>query len=70
MKSIHDRMPSDTSPECYRRWLDPAEVDAASLLPLLAPYTAEEMDARPVSKVVNNPRNDSPECIKGITEPG
>jgi putative SOS response-associated peptidase YedK len=31
---------------------------------LLRPHPAEDMDCYRVSKLVNNARNDSPECIK------
>ena len=68
MKEIHDRMPVIIRPEDYRTWLDPAERDAAELEPLLTPYPAEEMEASPVSRLVNNPRNESPECIASPAE--
>ncbi len=34
---------------------------------MLKPYLAEEMEAYPVSTVVNNPRNESADCIKAIS---
>jgi putative SOS response-associated peptidase YedK len=37
--------------------------DAAELAPLLRPYPANAMRAYPVATLVNNPRNDVPECL-------
>ena len=33
---------------------------------MLRPYPAEEMEAFPVSTVVNNPRNESRECVEAV----
>lgn len=60
---IHNRMPVILPPAAYADWLDPAERDPAGLQSLLQPYPAEAMTAHPVSRAVNNPRNDTPECI-------
>ena len=68
MASIHDRMPVILKPEDYQRWLHPGEQDAADLTDLLKPYPAQEMEARPVSRTVNNPKNDSPDCIESMTD--
>jgi putative SOS response-associated peptidase YedK len=35
-------------------------------MPLLKPYPAEEMAAHPVSTLVNNPANDSPQLIAAL----
>ena len=35
---------------------------------MLKPYSAEEMTATPVSRLVNSPRNETPDCIKSVTE--
>ena len=66
MKSIHQRMPVILPREAESVWLDRTIEDPAALLPLLAPYPAEEMDAYAVSTFVNSPRNDSPECVKPL----
>lgn len=63
MQEIHNRMPVILPAEAYSLWLDPGQPDPASLQALLQPYPAGEMQARPVSYQVNNPANDSPECI-------
>ena len=69
VKSIHDRMPVILTPEAMRKWLDPAELPPDELLKLLNPYPAEEMEATPVSRAVNNARTDSKECIEAISDP-
>jgi putative SOS response-associated peptidase YedK len=62
IRQFHHRMPVILIPEQYDLWLDVRVQDANRLLPLLAPYPAEEMSAYPVSPLVNNPANDSPTC--------
>ena len=63
LERIHDRMPVILEEEEYDLWLNPAEQAPAELNHLLKPYAAEEMTAYPVSRLVNQPKNDSPECI-------
>jgi putative SOS response-associated peptidase YedK len=63
MANIHNRMPVILPRRAYGRWLDPDEQGPGQLDDLLVPYPAEEMTAYPVSTVVNNPRNESPDCI-------
>jgi putative SOS response-associated peptidase YedK len=63
VKPAHNRMPVILKPEYFRQWLDPAEQDPAELTPLLRPYSAEEMEATPVSDYVNNARHEGPECL-------
>ena len=62
---IHDRMPVILTPEDEALWLNPAVTDTASLLPLLAPYSAALMDAYAVSRAVNTPTVDD----AGLIEP-
>jgi putative SOS response-associated peptidase YedK len=61
---IHPRMPVIIAPGDYGRWMDPANEKPGTLEPLLRPYPAGEMEAHPVSRHVNNPRNDDPACIE------
>ena len=60
---LHDRMPVILRREDCRTWLDPA-TPPTTLHTLLAPCPAEWLFATPVSRAVNNPRNDSPACIE------
>jgi putative SOS response-associated peptidase YedK len=59
----HDRMPVIVHPADYARWLDPA-APPDGLRPLLAPYPAGAMEAAAANPLVNNPRNDSPDCLR------
>ena len=66
MEGIHDRMPVILPSEDYDLWLDPDFHGQGKLLEMLMPYPAEEMKAFPVSTVVNNPRNESRECVEAV----
>lgn len=59
MKSIHSRMPVILKPEDEKTWL--ASKDSAEIFSMLKPYASEEMDAFPVSKLVNSPKNEGRE---------
>lgn len=61
--SIHDRMPAILLPEAYESWLDPSIKDEQFLSRWLAPYPAQAMTARPVSRLVNDPRHDSADIL-------
>lgn len=63
MRPLHHRMPVILEPTVYDLWLDPAVQNADALQSLLQPYPSEELTAYPVSPRVNNPANDTPECI-------
>ena len=76
VRPIHDRMPVILSAAGCAAWLDPAIEDPRQLMPLLAPYPSDEMEAQPVGDFVNSPAHDSPRCIEpalqksNITLPG
>ena len=63
---LHDRMPVILTPEAYDLWLDPTVDDARRLVKLLEPYDAEQIEFSPVSKMVNRPSNDTPQCVVPI----
>ena len=63
MRPIHERMPVILRRQDYARWLSPAEQDPQLLLPLLIPCDSDEMEAYPVSRKVNNPSFDGPNCV-------
>ena len=63
MATIHDRMPAILTPNAREMWLDPSLHDEQALTSLLVPYTANQMTARPVSRLVNNPRNEGAALI-------
>jgi putative SOS response-associated peptidase YedK len=63
MASIHNRMPVILQPDTYSQWLDSAPQSPNRLQNLLVPYPAGEMEAFPVSTLVNSPGNDRAECV-------
>lgn len=64
---IHNRMPAILTREQEAVWLDPTLRNPADVLPLLQPYSAERMEAYPVSRRVNAPVANDPECIQPLT---
>ncbi|MBN1199907.1 MAG: SOS response-associated peptidase [Bacteroidales bacterium] len=64
MSPIHNRMPAILLQEDEKRWLE--ETSETALLELLKPYPADQMKAFPVSKMVNSPKNDTPEVALPI----
>lgn len=66
MADIHNRMPVILKREDEEPWLDQEIKDSKDLLPMLAPYPAEEMEAYEVSRLVNSPANNSPECVEPV----
>lgn len=65
---IHNRMPVILPSEAIGEWLDPGERKPEELNRFLQPYPANEMIAFPVSRLVNSPQNESPECIAPLAE--
>jgi putative SOS response-associated peptidase YedK len=63
MESIHDRMPVILSPDASEQWLETSLHDEHELSSLLVPYPAEEMTARAISRLVNDPRREGAELI-------
>ena len=61
---IHKRMPVILPPEDYDMWLDPDFEEKEALTSLLRPYPSEVMEAYPVSRRVNSPSNNAPDCIE------
>ncbi|MDH3446218.1 MAG: hypothetical protein OEN50_20025 [Deltaproteobacteria bacterium] len=48
------------------KWLAVDDEEIANALGLLKPYPPDKMEGYDVSTIVNNPRNDSPECIEPV----
>ena len=63
MKPIHHRMPVILASKDFADWLNPSLQAVERVNGLLRPFPSEEMEAYPVSQLVNNPRNDRPECV-------
>ncbi|MGE0278455.1 MAG: SOS response-associated peptidase [Nitrospiraceae bacterium] len=66
MAPIHNRMPVVLGPASFDQWLD-AATPAESLKALLRPCPGEELQAYPVSPLVNNPRNNAPQLLDQVS---
>lgn len=68
VRPIHDRMPVILDRDERARWLDP-ESEPSDLQALLRPYAHDtDLEAVPVSSLVNDPRNDSPACLEPVSD--
>ena len=65
MAGVHDRMPVILDREARDRWLDPGE-DPEALRRVLRSYLDGALEVYEVSRLVNSPRNDAPECIRAV----
>lgn len=69
MAAVHDRMPVIIQSGDYAQWLDPARQrpgDLAALTPLFSLADDLPLTAWPVSRHVNSPVNNDPECVKPL----
>jgi putative SOS response-associated peptidase YedK len=67
---FHDRMAVLLAPESYEEWLDPNRKHGQlELLNKSAYHNNGELEFFPISKLVNNARNDSAECLEPTTYP-
>lgn len=68
MRSFHDRMPVILHADDVPVWMERADVPEAVLAALMQrTFEPERMRAVPVSKAVNKPAVDSPECITPLS---
>lgn len=63
VKKVHERMPAIIEPDAIEYWLSP-ETQVNDLQTLLRPAAVDRLNCRRVSRMVNSPRNDCPECIE------
>jgi putative SOS response-associated peptidase YedK len=61
VKPFHERMPVVLAPKSYKDWLDASSLGVDKLF---KPSPSKEWTARPVSTIVNSPKNDRPECLE------
>jgi putative SOS response-associated peptidase YedK len=66
VKDIHNRMPVIMGPDDWALWLDRTVDDPLVLEGLLKVHSGEGMAIHPVSTLVNNVRNNYPECIQPL----
>jgi putative SOS response-associated peptidase YedK len=61
---VHNRMPVIVHPEDYELWLAPDFEEKEALSSLLRPYPKRAMETYPVSRRINSPANNAPDCIE------
>jgi putative SOS response-associated peptidase YedK len=66
LKALHERMPVILPQNNFEQWLDPEFQKPEEILSLLQPLPGEEMAMHPVSTLVNNPKNEKPECVAPV----
>jgi putative SOS response-associated peptidase YedK len=66
---VHDRMPVIVAPADHAEWLDPSNVNVARLDRLLVPSGLPGLEARPVGRAVNHPRNEGPRLLESMPGP-
>jgi putative SOS response-associated peptidase YedK len=66
VKDIHNRMPLILKPEAYDEWLDPSNKEPAKFGELLKSKYVNELERYPVSKLVNQVGNNTPECMEPL----
>jgi putative SOS response-associated peptidase YedK len=66
MAKLHHRMPVILARELEEAWLDPALTPARDVLDLLSRSTGLELEAYPVSRMVNRPSIDSELLIQRV----
>jgi len=65
-REIHDRSPLVLPDEMLDAWLDPKMTDPESVRELIGPVPPPVLNPYPVSKAVNNVRNNSPELLSPV----
>jgi putative SOS response-associated peptidase YedK len=66
---VHDRMPVIIPAGAYAEWMDAANADVERLDRLLVPWAADGLVARPVSRRVNDARNQGADLVEPLGSP-
>lgn len=66
MRSIHRRMPVMLKREDEEQWLDCSAAPFDKVQSLLKPFPADLMAAHEISKRINNPKYDEPDCVAAV----
>ena len=66
MQRLHERMPVILAPQDYAAWLDPENQNTQALKQLLLPAPEDWLSAWPVSRALNNPQHDAPDCAAAV----
>ena len=65
VSDIHSRMPLIVDPADYNKWLE-IKTPSSIIKDVLTSPTEITLKIRQVTKIVNSPKNDSPECIQAF----
>ncbi|HMA68374.1 MAG TPA: SOS response-associated peptidase [Candidatus Mcinerneyibacterium sp.] len=66
IKAIHNRMPVFINKSNINYWLNTSVFDKSELKNYLTPANPDSIKVRRVSRFVNNPKNNTRECIKEV----
>ena len=66
---VHDRMPVIIPAGAHAEWIDAANADVERLDRLLVPWAADGLVARPVSRRVNDARNQGADLVEPLGSP-
>jgi len=66
VRDIHDRMPVILRPQAYDGWLETTNHDIGRLNSILQQGLIQDLIRYPVSKLVNNVRNNDAQCIEPL----
>lgn len=69
MAPIHDRMPVILRGDALQRWIEPGPISPEEARQICQPFAADEMEAWPVSQLVNSTKHDSPVCAQPALDP-
>ncbi|WP_103109491.1 SOS response-associated peptidase [Brevibacillus reuszeri] len=67
VERIHDRMPVILKNEQELEWLNRDLSDVNYLTSMLVPYDANDMKVYPISPMIGNVRNDTPDCLRPLS---
>ncbi|MDF0529079.1 SOS response-associated peptidase [Tsukamurella sp. 8F] len=70
LRDIHDRMPLVLPGDAADAWLDPDGPVDPELLAPPSPDLVRRIEIRPVGDLVSNVRNDGPELLRRVDDPG
>lgn len=63
---IHGRMPVILDDDSARAWLEDGDLKGEALNAFFRPYPSDAMETWEVSRLVNSPRNNGPECFAPV----
>jgi putative SOS response-associated peptidase YedK len=66
LRALHDRMPVIIPSGARKLWLDSTAEDVKPLFELLKPSEENLLDYHEVSRFVNSPQNNAPECVEPV----